>query len=56
MAWGTMLVGLLGGLALFLFGLEQLAEALKARATRLLHAASDLEAVARLEQKGGGDG
>ena len=30
MAWGTMLVGLLGGLALFLFGLEQLAEALKA--------------------------
>ncbi|HEC16461.1 MAG TPA: Na/Pi cotransporter family protein [Sedimenticola sp.] len=30
MAWGAMFIGLLGGLALFLFGLEQMAEALKA--------------------------
>ena len=30
MAWGTMTMGLLGGLALFLFGMNQMSEALKA--------------------------
>ena len=30
MAWGTMTMNLLGGLALFLFGMEQMSEALKA--------------------------
>jgi len=34
MSWGTMTIQLLGGLALFLFGMEQMAESLKAVAGR----------------------